>query len=491
MIPIQIPTVDFWALAPVSAVIVTGILALMVDLLWPRKSNSTVVAISLIGLAAAAALTIPQFGMADGESFGAMILRDRLGLVMQLLLIGTCALCFLFSDSYLREKRIAFSEFYPLALWSTAGGMIMVTTENLLMLFLGLEVLSISLYCLAGMSRQEQKSEESAMKYFLLGSFASAFLLFGVAFLFGASGTLRIDDIASAWTNDSAKPLIVFGVALILVGLGFKAAFVPFHQWTPDVYQGAPTNVTAFMAAASKVAAFGALVRVLVSATPVEQFWFPALFWVAILTMSVGNLIALWQKDVKRALGYSSIAHAGYVLVALLAHLRAPDQVPLTTTIFYLVSYSLMTVGSFAVVSLAASKGIEGTRFQDLYGLWQRAPFAAASMVVFVASLIGVPPTSGFVGKLLIFQDALTAGLPVLALVLAVNSAVSAYYYLGIIRAAFISDEGALKNRSAAPTFGLTLTCVLCAAGVLLVAFLAAPLGQALEAPSTTTIAGR
>jgi NADH-quinone oxidoreductase subunit N len=245
--------------------------------------------------------------------------------------------------------------------------------------------------------------------------------------------------------------MVVFGIGMVLVGLGFKAALVPFHQWTPDVYQGAPTNVTGFMAAASKIAAFGALVRVLAAAAPVQEIWFPAMVGICILTMTVANLAALVQKDVKRVLGYSSIANAGYILVAVLAHFKAPDKVPLTTTLYYLMAYSLMTLGAFAVIGLAAKGGKEGSRFRDLHGLWNRAPFAVACLVVFVASLIGIPPSAGFVGKLLIFNDALAAGLPVLAIALAVNSVISVYYYLGIVQATFVSDEGAVSNVAGTP----------------------------------------
>lgn len=478
-----IPTIDWWTLAPIIVVVCTGIVGLVIEMLRPKRNNNAIVGVSLLGLVGAALTVLPQFSMAPGQTFAAMHLRDGLGLVLQLVLIGVAFLTVLFSEGYLREKRIAFGEFYPLVLWSTAGGMMMVTTTNLLMLFLGLEVLSIALYCLAGLSRSEQRSEEGALKYFLLGAFASAFLLFGIALIFGATGSIDMSALGYPLERlENLKGLHVFGLGFLLVGLGFKAALVPFHQWTPDVYQGSPTNVTAFMSGASKVAAFGALVRVLQAAAPVQEVWFPILAVLAVATMTLGNLVALAQKDVKRALGYSSVAHAGYVLVALLAHLQAPDKVPLATTVFYLAAYSLMTLGAFAVVSLVAEGGKEGTRFQDLQGLWKRAPFAVVCLVVFVASLIGVPPTGGFFGKLFIFKDAMTAGLTWLAIALAVNSAISVYYYLGILQAAFVSDEGALQNRAARPTAGLNLTVLACAVGVFFVTVWAAPIGGTLPA---------
>ncbi|MBL8066110.1 MAG: NADH-quinone oxidoreductase subunit N [Chthonomonadaceae bacterium] len=476
-LPQQIPQIDWPIVMPVIWVTLTGLVALLAEMVWPKRSNNRIVLISLVGLFIAAWSVIKQFGLPEGQTFADFVLRDHLGLVLQLVLIGVCFVTFLFSESYLREKRIAYAEFYPLALWSTVGGMLMVSTTNLLELFLGLEVLSIALYCLAGMSRQESKSEESAIKYFLLGAFASAFLLLGIAYLFGATGSLDLRALGTVDLSTAhARTMVTFGLGMILVGLGFKSALVPFHQWTPDVYQGAPTNVTAFMASASKVAAFGALIRVLQAATMLQDVWFPAMVWICILTMSVANLAALVQKDVKRILGYSSIANAGYILVGLLSHLKDPAKVPLTTVLFYLVAYSAMTLGVFAVISLAASGGREGSRFRELHGLWKRAPFAVGCLIVFVASLVGVPPTAGFFGKLLIFNDALAAGLPLLAVVLAVNSVISVYYYLGIVQATFVDEEGAGANAAASPSFGSTVTVLVCVTAVIGIGLAVSPL---------------
>lgn len=464
-----VPIVDWLMASPVIVVCGTGVIALILEMLRPKKTNNLIVSTSLVGLIAAFYLLLAQVGMPSGETFGMMIVRDPLAISLQLALVGVCFVSILFSEGYLREKRICFGEFYPLILWSTAGAMLMVATTNMLMVFLGLEVLSIALYVMAGLSRQEQRSEESALKYFLLGAFASSFLLYGIAFLYGATGTLELTGLAEVWPGADAttKTLIVFGVGLLLIGLSFKSAFVPFHQWTPDVYQGAPTNVTAFMAAGSKIAAIGLLARVLDAAMPLRDVWLPVLVWLAVITMTVGNLIACLQTDLKRTLGYSSIAHAGYLLVALLAHIMRPDQIGLGTTVFYLISYSLMTIGAFAVIALTASKGGESTSFTALNGLWQRSPISAIVLIVFMASLIGVPPTAGFFGKLLIFQDALKAGLTPLAIVLAVNSVISAYYYVGIARAAFVSAEGVPTGQIARVNAGLALTYFVCGVGTL------------------------
>jgi NADH-quinone oxidoreductase subunit N len=477
MFDFPVPTIDFASIAPILIVVVTGMVALILEMIRPRHANSAMGIACLIGLFTAGYFTAQQFGQPDSETLAGMFVRDRFGLVMQLILVLAASLAVLFSDGYLRAKRIAFGEFYPLLIWSTAGAMMMATTKNLLMLFVGLEVLSISLYVLAGMSRTENKSEESALKYFLLGAFASGFLLYGIAMVYGATGSLHVSAISDAWTNGIGyqHTLLIFGLGLMLVGLGFKAAFVPFHQWTPDVYQGAPTNVTAFMAAGSKIAAIAALVRVLDGMLALSDYWMPALFWVAILTMSVGNLAACVQKDVKRILGYSSIAHAGYLLVAVLSHLSNPAEIGFGAISYYLVSYTLMTVGAFAIVTLGTKDGREATGLQDLNGLWQRSPYAAGLLVIFMISLIGIPPTAGFFGKLYIFNDALRAGLTPLAIVLAVNSIISIWYYAGIAKAALVAEtEGEAPSRPLGA--GLATAGTVCAAGLFAAVIFLTPL---------------
>lgn len=462
------PTMDWTILMPTIVVIVTGIAALIVEMLRPKQNNNLIVGVSLVGLAYAAILLFQQIGAPTETTAGGLVLRDQFAVLAQLITVGVTMLCFLFSEGYLREKRIAFGEFYPLAMWAASGGMMMASTHNMLMMFVGLEILSISLYCLAGMARREQRSEESALKYFLMGAFASAVLLYGIAFLFGASGTLDVTGFREAMLSetDHLKSFALIGLAMMIVGLGFKAALVPFHQWTPDVYQGAPTNVTAFMAAASKIAAFAGLYRVLAGAVDLQTYYMDVMMVLAILTMSIGNLVALVQKDVKRALGYSSIAHAGYIMVGLLAHLNSPEKISLGSVLFYLLSYSLMTVGAFAVITLTAKGGQEGTRTQDLNGMWKKAPLAAGSLLFFVVSLIGMPPTAGFFGKLFIFQDAWNSGLQTLAIALAINSVISVFYYLQIVRAAFVDDEDVYSPQMSSMSGGLRLTCILCIVGI-------------------------
>jgi NADH-quinone oxidoreductase subunit N len=438
-----IPDVDIVAVLPIVIAMLTGIAALIVEMARPKHNNDLIVRVSLIGLAIAAVFAGRNLVHDEVSVFSGTYQIDRFGSLLQIVILLGTFLSIIFSEGYLREKRIPFGEFYPLMVWSATGAMIMASTKNLLVIFIGLEILSVALYVMAGMSRKEEKSQESALKYFLLGAFASGFLLYGISFIYGATGSLSLDEIAPSvrFSGATGRPLILFGLGMMLVGLGFKASIVPFHQWTPDVYQGAPTNVAAFMATVSKVAAFAALSRVIDASIVLREVLVPALAVLAVLTMTVGNLVALTQKDVKRILGYSSIAQAGYVLVALVAHLHWSTQIGLGTVAYYLFGYTAMTTGAFAVVSLVANEGHEGTKLENLHGLMRRSPFAAVALVVFVTSLIGLPPTAGFWGKVQIISDISRAGLGWLAVVLAVNSIISVYYYLAIAKAAITPDE--------------------------------------------------
>lgn len=469
------PSIEWAAILPVMLVAVTGLVALLVEMFRPKAANGGVVAVSIVGLVVAAFFTIAGMAHPEGETFAGMALRDGFGSAIELIIILVTGLAILFSDAYMREKRIAFGEFYPLALWSASGAMMMATTHSLLMIFIGLEVMSIALYVLAGLSRSEERSEESAIKYFLLGAFASGFLLYGIAFFYGATGGLQLSGMRDAIQTNSPtiNVMLVVSLGLMLVGLSFKCGFVPFHQWTPDVYQGAPTNVTAFMAAIAKLGALAALWRVLETFSVWQNSWMVAMVWIAILTMSVGNLAALVQKDVKRILGYSSISHAGYMLVAVLAHAKRPDLVSDFALLYYLFGYSLMTIGAFAIVSMTARGGKEGTRLEDLRGLAHRSPFVATCLIIFMFSLIGLPPTVGFVGKLLIFNAAVQAQLMPLAIVLALNSAVSTFYYLGIVWAALGKERD--ETKPWAIPVGPRVVCAVCAVGVIASAVFVGP----------------
>jgi NADH-quinone oxidoreductase subunit N len=481
MLTPKLPQIDWLMMAPLTLMAVTGIVALIIELLQPRRNNNLIVGASLFGLVLTFASLAYQLGMPTGDTFGKMVLRNQGALLLQMVIVASTFLVFLFSDSYLRQRRIPWAEFYPLAIWSAFGGMIMVSTENLLMMFLGLETLSIALYCMAGMAREEQKSEESALKYFLLGAFASAFLLLGIAFVYGGSGTIDI-GVATEFGMSIPGALSTYvqvGVLLIIIGLAFKMGLAPFHQWTPDVYQGAPTNVTAFMASVSKTAAVGMLIPVL-GLTGGAAHWIIPLAFLAGLSMIVGNAAALVQRDVKRVLGYSSVANAGYILLALLCTFAAPDKVSFEPVYFFLMGYAVTVVGSFAVVSLAAKNGSDSTRFEDLHGFWKRSPLAAGVLVVCIASQIGIPPTVGFFGKALIFKAALDASAvaPVLfwlAIILAVTSAMSAAYYLQIIRAMFVAEDSPVTKDASDAGPSVRVSLGLCAAMIFGLALVIGP----------------
>jgi NADH-quinone oxidoreductase subunit N len=463
-----VPDLDVGAILAILIVALTGIIALIAEMCRPKRSNDLIVAISVAGLILAGLAAFRTLGESASDAFAGMYIVDRFGSMMQLIVLLGTLLAVFFSESYLREKGIPFGEVYPLMLWSATGAMIMAATTNLLVIFLGLEILSVALYVMAGISRGEEKSNESALKYFLLGAFSSGFLLYGIAFIYGATNSLSLERIVTAAGQHHAgsHAMLLLGIGLVSVGLGFKTSLVPFHQWTPDVYQGAPTNITAFMSTVTKAGAFAALVRVLEASTSFRGEWMPAFAFIAVLTMTVGNLVALSQRDVKRILGYSSIAQAGYVLVAVLAHVQRPVQIGTGTIVYYLFGYTAMTAGAFAVVSLTAKDGQEGTRLEDLRGLWKRAPYATVALIIFMASLIGLPPTVGFIGKLQIFTDAIQAGLAPLAIALAVNSVISTYYYLGIVFAAISSDSREPETRPLRFNWGVASTCALSVVGV-------------------------
>ncbi|MDQ2985549.1 MAG: NADH-quinone oxidoreductase subunit N [Armatimonadota bacterium] len=477
--------IDWLPLLPILFVFGTGVAAMIIEMLWPRRSNYLIVGTTIVGLVAAA-YTVTLNWDFSGTTLGGLFTNDRFGQVTQLLLIVIALLTCLYSEGYLREKRVAFGEYYSLVLWSTVGGMIMATTHDLLIMFLGLEVLSIALYVLAGLSSKEKRSQESALKYFLLGAFASGFLLYGISLVYGATGSTNASAVSQLLQMRSGVDvnnirMLYAGLGLLLVGFGFKAAIVPFHMWTPDVYQGAPTTVTGFMAAGSKVAAIAALFRFLEYSIGMAAIWIPLLMMLGVLTMTVGNLIALVQTDVKRILGYSSIAHAGYLLVAIaaLGSLRATGApIGEQTIMYYLIAYSVMTVGAFAVLSLAARNGNEGTRLEDFHGLWKSAPFVAGTMIVFMWSLAGLPPMAGFFGKYMIFTDLVDAGMLSIALILAINSVLSAFYYVKIVLAIVVNEPDLRPATFARASSGLITVTGLCA---LLVIGLGIALGPVTE----------
>ncbi len=377
------------------------------------------------------------------KSLAPWILVDRFSLFFSFLVCLGGGLASLLAGGYLPEHKIDRGEFYPLLTFSTIGCMILASSGDLLSLFLGLETMSLGVYALTGFRRASARSTEAAVKYFLLGSFAAALLLYGGALLYGATGHTDLAGIGASITGIPAAggahvALVVIGAVLILTGLAFKVSAVPFHMWTPDAYEGAPTPATTFMAVAVKSAAFATLLRVLLAALSDPGLaswgsgWPPAIAGLAVLTMTVANLVAGRQESVKRMLAYSSIAHAGYILVGVVSTMRQNEEAQ-ASVMFYLLGYTVSTVGAFGTLILCGSRGKEAVSYEDLAGIGKRHPGAALAFSLFLLSLAGIPPTAGFFGKLYIVRAAIGSGLYPLAVALLLNSVLGAYYYLRVL----------------------------------------------------------
>lgn len=392
-------------------------------------------------------------------ALGWLFVSDRFSLFVGMLVCLSAAFSILLSGGYLRQIGRIRGEFYSLLLFSASGMVLFTSTTELTTLFLGLELLSIPVYILSGYLRNDLRSIEAAMKYFLLGAFSSAVFLLGIALLYGASGTTRLDLIVVR--GAAVTPLAQVGLVLLLAGFLFKVAAVPFHMWTPDVYEGAPTTVTAFMATAVKAAAFGGMIRVLavhgpvLSNLPVTQvFW-----WLAVLTMTIGNLAALTQANAKRMLAYSSIAHAGYVMVGVTVFAQTGDPGAVSAILYYLLAYTFMTIGAFAVVIAFGDQHLEMAEYG---GLGWRYPALGLAMSLFMISLSGIPPTVGFFGKYALFRNAVEHGQISLVVIAVLNSALSVYYYVKVMVTLYMRPEsGRVEARPGAPAALVTALCAL------------------------------
>jgi NADH-quinone oxidoreductase subunit N len=425
--------VDLRPLAPAVIIAATGLVVLLAQAFTPRGKRAPSAPLSVAGvLAALIAVAIIAGGRGRGVVLAGTVAADDFALFFQALILGIALLAVLFSPSYLRATGIDRGEYYALLLFSVVGMLGLVSCLELVSIFVALEIMSVAVYALAGLHRDRAESREASMKYFITGAFSSAFFLYGVALLYGISGSTWLMRIAPALHPSSESAALgVLGVALLLVGFGFKVASAPFHMWVPDVYEGAPTTVTALMSAGVKAAAFGAFLRVfLVPLAAVSAQWRPAVAVLAVVSMVLGNLGALAQSNLKRMLAYSSIAHAGYLLTAVVA---APG-VAAEAVLFYLVAYAAVNLGGFgALAALANSEGREPLSLDDLAGLAERRPVLAAVLTVFLISLTGVPVSAGFVGKFYLFNAAVSAGYAGLAVVGVLMSVVSAYYYLRVV----------------------------------------------------------
>jgi NADH-quinone oxidoreductase subunit N len=482
---ISAPAISVAALAPFLFVFGAACVGVLVEAFAPRDVRQPVqVAVALVGTVGALVTTVLLAGTNETTAGGALAV-DGAALFLEATIAGLAAMAvLLFSERALDPARSAFvaaaavpagsprdtelltstrvqTEVYPLATFATGGMMLFVAANDLLLMFVALEVLSLPLYLMCGLARRRRLlSQEAAVKYFLLGAFASAFFLYGLALVYGATGTVSLAGINRALAGGGTGVLLVLGLALLLVGLMFKASVAPFHTWTPDVYQGAPTPVTAFMAACTKVAAFGALLRLLyVGFGPDVWTWRPLVYGIAIVSMVVGAVLGLTQTDVKRMLAYSSIAQAGFMLTGVIGLGAGGTGSGLSATLFYMLAYGITTIGAFAVLTLVRDGDGEATHLSQWAGLAQRSPVTAGVMSVFLLSLAGIPLTSGFTAKFGAFRAAVADGAWPLALVAVLTSAVAAFFYLRVIVLMYFSPPAAEGPTVGVP--GLPTTLVL------------------------------
>ena len=461
MPPIAFPTYDFSLMIPQLIVLALSVLVIAVDLIFMRRHERLLAMVSIFGYVVALAATL-YYGLlgvpgpggvarfADTTA-GGMVRWDTLTVFFFIIILAAAILSVLLADSYSPLRRMPMGEFYSVMALGTLGMMLTASAGDLIMVFIGIELSSISTYIMVGFQRNRTESLEAAIKYFLLGLLATAILGYGMAWMLGLTGQTNLIQIAQFLTATPqvlTNPALLFASVLLVVGLGFKAAAVPFHMWTPDAYTGAPTPVTAFISVGPKAAAFAAIVRILVEAlSPIAQQWTVAMMVLAVLTMFLGNVVAVTQNNVKRMLAYSSIAHTGYMLVGMASFVPTPDDQGVPSMLYYLFSYVFMNIGAFGVVIWVQSRG--GSADIDAFnGLATRAPLAAAALAVFLLSLMGLPPLIGFWAKYYVIVAAIQANLVWLAVIVVLTSAVSAYFYLRVVAAMYFRDPaGELRPR--------------------------------------------
>ena len=432
---------DFQIILPVTILTVWACVLLLLDLFIPLDRKGITALLSALGLAVTLGFTLSQIG-SELVGFNSMVALDGFSTFVNALILVSGLLGIALAYGYVKRMGIERGEYYTLLLFSVVGMMLMAQAVDLIVVFLALELLSIHLYVLAAFARPREESEEAGLKYFLLGAFSTGFVVYGIVLVFGATGSTSLAAIVAAASGSSSSLLLTIGAALLLIGFGFKVAAVPFHMWTPDVYQGAPTAVTAFMSSGAKIAGFAALLRVFATAFPSIAVDMTDIVWaLSALTMIVGNVVAISQTDIKRMLAYSSIAHAGYILMAFVPYgnpdVRA-DSV--AAGLFYLVSYAFTNFGAWGVVIALEKKEGRGLAIADYAGLSKRHPALAAAMAVFMLSLIGLPPTIGLIGKLYLFRAVIEGGFTWLAIIGVLTSLVSAYYYLRVVVTMYMRD---------------------------------------------------
>ncbi|MGD2057192.1 MAG: NADH-quinone oxidoreductase subunit N [Anaerolineales bacterium] len=429
------PVEDLLSILPLIIVAGWATILLIVDLFIPADRKGITASLAALGLLGAVVAAILNFGQSR-ILFGGMLLLDGFSSFLQILFLGAGLIAIAQAFDYVRRRGIERGEYYILLMFSISGMMLMSMAGDLIVIFISLELLSIPLYVLSGFARPQPVSEEAALKYFILGAFASGFMVYGIALIFGATTTTSLAGVFSAITTAvGVPPLVLVGGGLLMVGLGFKVAAVPFHMWTPDVYVGAPSSVTAFMSVGAKAGGFAALLRILIAAFPqASASWGPVAMWIAAFTMTWGNVAAIAQSNIKRMLAYSSIAHAGYIFLAIpAAAVPAVAAEAVRGALFYLMAYAITNLGAWGVVLAMEKAEGGGLEIDDYAGLGKRRPILALAMALFMLSFTGVPPTVGFIGKFYLFRAAVEANLIWLALVGVLTSLISAYYYLRVV----------------------------------------------------------
>jgi NADH-quinone oxidoreductase subunit N len=469
---------DVLVILPELIVVVAACLVLCLDPITPPSRKELLAWLSLGSLALCIGLTGGQISVLNLRlsAFSDLVVVDGYARFWKLLLFGVTGLTILMSLPYLKAEQLHLGEYYGFTLLSLSGMMVMVSGADLLTIYLGTELMTLSLYVMAGLKRLSPRSLEASAKYFVLGAFSSGLLLYGISLLYGVSGSTRLGAVASAiGTRGFEDPMVLIATILLAVGFGFKLAVVPFHMWTPDVYEGAPTSVTAFMAVASKAASFAAFLRVFVEGLGgLRADWSNLFMLLCVLTLVLGNVVAIVQTNIKRMLAYSSIAHAGYALIGLAAAGRSTGEsggsAGIASVMLYLAFYAFMTMGAFTVIAMFRKGGIEGEEIEDYAGLAKRQPLAAFLMLVFMVSMAGIPPTAGFIGKFYVFMAAVDAGLTWLAAVALLFAVVSAFYYLRVVMLMYMREPAPsiteIPHLVASPALSVVLACAV--AGVIL-----------------------
>jgi len=485
---------DFSYLLPELVLTAGSLLLLGADALLRGHRNRLLGGLT-VGILAATAVALVPFADAHVTIARGLIAVDTFAFFFKIVFLFAALLTVLMSARFLEVEGVRAGEYYFLILCATLGMMIMSGGVDLITLFIGLETMAVSFYVLAGYLKPDRRSNEAAVKYFLLGAFSLAILLYGMSLLYGLTGTTNLHQIATVLAGGRGGVLLALACVLIVAGMGFKIAAVPFHMWAPDVYEGAPTPVAAFLSVGSKAASFAMLLRIFVEALPAFSAgglgawfgnplgWTTFFYVLAVVTMTVGNLAALTQSNMKRLLAYSSIAHAGYILIGIVAFSSGSTR-GLTATLIYLFLYAFMQLGAFAIVIMMRRRDAIGDELKDLSGLYARQPAAALAMLVFLLSLGGIPPTAGFMGKFWVFGAAIEAGYVGLALIGVLNSAVSLYYYIRVVVFMFIKEETTGSMPVLSPALATVL--VIAAAGTLVFGMYPAPLFEFAEASVAT-----